>query len=130
MLSFTGSLNVFIALEPVDMGEGINTLQALVSERIKGEARRGALVVFTNKRRRLIKILFWDGTGMWLMVKRLEQGTFVWPRLLSGARVPCCALSTGPGHRLPPDHHSWLNCTFGMPGLNYEPSRWDTVTMG
>lgn len=76
MLSFTGSLKVFIALEPVDMRAGINTLQALVSERLKGEVRGGALFVFTNKQRRLIKILYWDGTGMWLMLKRLEQGTF------------------------------------------------------
>lgn len=80
MLSFTGSLKVFIALEPVDMRAGINTLQALVSERLKGEVRGGALFVFTNKQRRLIKILYWDGTGMWLMLKRLEQGTFFWPR--------------------------------------------------
>ena len=35
---------------------------------------------FTNKRRRLIKVLYWDGTGLWLMNKRLEQGTFFWPR--------------------------------------------------
>ena len=42
--------------------------------------RSGALFVFTNKRRRLIKVLYWDGTGMWLMTKRLEEGTFYWPR--------------------------------------------------
>ena len=73
MLSFSGSLKVFIALDPCDMRAGINTLYALVAD-------RGALFVFTNKRRRLIKVLYWDGTGMWLMVKRLEQGTFFWPR--------------------------------------------------
>lgn len=87
MLSFTGSLKVFIALEPVDMRAGINTLQALVSERLKGEVRGGALFVFTNKQRRLIKILYWDGTGMWLMLKRLEQGTFFWPRAAQEGQV-------------------------------------------
>lgn len=87
MLSFTGSLKVFIALEPVDMRAGINTLQALVSERLKGEVRGGALFVFTNKRRRLIKILYWDGTGMWLMLKRLEQGAFFWPRAAQEGQV-------------------------------------------
>jgi transposase len=78
MLSFTGSLRVFIALEPVDMRAGINTLQALVSERLKGEVRGGALFVFTNKRRRLIKILYWDGTGMWLMLKRHAPQCAYW----------------------------------------------------
>jgi transposase len=80
MLSFTGSLKVFIALDPVDMRAGMSTLQALVAERLKGVVRDGALFVFTNKRRKLIKILYWDGTGLWMMIKRLEQGTFFWPR--------------------------------------------------
>lgn len=80
MLSFPGSLRVFIALEPCDMRAGIHTLHALVADRLKEDTRCGALFVFTNKRRRLIKVLYWDGTGMWLMAKRLEQGTFYWPR--------------------------------------------------
>jgi transposase len=42
--------------------------------------RSGSLFVFGNKRRRLLKVLYWDGTGMWLMCKRLEEGTFFWPR--------------------------------------------------
>lgn len=79
MLSFTGSLKVFVALEPCDMRAGANTLQALVRERLKEDARSGALFVFTNKRRTLLKVLCWDGTGMWLLIKRLEQGTFCWP---------------------------------------------------
>lgn len=80
MLSFAGSLKVFIALDPCDMRAGINTLHALVADKLKEEVRSGALFVFTSKRRRLIKVLYWDGTGLWLMTKRLEQGTFFWPR--------------------------------------------------
>ena len=80
MLSFPGNLKVFIALDPCDMRAGINTLHALVSDKLKEDSRGGSLFVFTNKRRRLIKVLYWDGTGMWLMTKRLEQGTFFWPR--------------------------------------------------
>ena len=79
MLSFPGSLKVFLALEPCDMRAGPNTLAALVSERLKEQARSGALFVFTNRRRRLLKMLYWDGTGLWLLSKRLEQGTFFWP---------------------------------------------------
>jgi transposase len=80
MLSFPGSLKIFIALEPCDMRAGVNTLHALVADKLKEDTRGGALFVFTNRRRRLIKVLYWDGTGMWLMSKRLEQGTFFWPR--------------------------------------------------
>jgi transposase len=80
MLSFAGSLKVFIALEAVDLRAGVNTLHARVAEKLKEDTRSGALFVFTNKRRRLIKVLYWDGTGLWLMSKRLEEGTFFWPR--------------------------------------------------
>ena len=81
MLSFPGSLKIFIALDPCDMRAGINTLHSLVSDKLHEDSRSGALFVFTNKRRRLIKVLYWDGTGMWLMSKRLEEGTFFWPRV-------------------------------------------------
>jgi transposase len=80
MLSFPGSLRIFIALEPCDMRAGVHTLHALVAEKLKEDSRSGALFVFTNKKRRLLKVLYWDGTGMWLMSKRLEEGTFFWPR--------------------------------------------------
>ena len=80
MLSFSGSLKIFLALDPCDMRAGVNTLHALVAEKLREDSRSGALFVFTNKRRCLIKVLYWDGTGMWLMSKRLEQGTFFWPR--------------------------------------------------
>ena len=76
MLSFSGSLRIFIALDPCDMRAGINTLYALVGERLKEDVKNGALFVFTNKRRRLLKVLFWDGTGCSLLTKRLERGTF------------------------------------------------------
>jgi transposase len=87
MLSFPASLRIFIVLDPCDMRAGINTLHALVADKLKEEVRGGALFVFTHKRRRLIKVLHWDGTGMWLMTKRLEEGTFFWPRMAQDGQV-------------------------------------------
>ncbi len=80
MLSFTGGLKVFVSLEPCDLRKSFSGLQALVSERLGEDLRQGALFVFTNRRHTRLKILYWDGTGVWLLTKRLEQGTFAWPK--------------------------------------------------
>jgi transposase len=80
MLSFAGSLKVFVALEACDMRKGFNGLHALVTEKLGEDPRGGALFVFTNRRRSRLKILCWDGTGLWVCTKRLEQGTFSWPK--------------------------------------------------
>lgn len=80
MLSFTGSLKVFLAVEPCDLRRGTNGLLALVSEKLREDFKSGALFVFTNRRHRLLKMLYWDGTGSWLLSKRLEKGTFSWPQ--------------------------------------------------
>jgi transposase len=80
MLSFAGSLKVFVAVEPCDMRKGFNGLYSAVTERLGEDPKCGALFVFCNRRRTRLKILCWDGTGLWLLSKRLEQGTFAWPR--------------------------------------------------
>lgn len=82
MLSFTGSLKVFVAVEACDMRKGFNGLHALVTERLGEDPKTGALFVFSNRRHTRIKILFWDGTGLWVLTKRLEKGTFSWPKNL------------------------------------------------
>lgn len=80
MLSFTGGLKVFVALEPCDMRKSFNGLYGLVSERLGEDPRQGALFVFSNRRHTRLKILYWDGTGLWVLIKRLEKGTFAWPK--------------------------------------------------
>jgi len=87
MLSFPHCLRIFIALEPCDMRAGINTLHALVAERLQEDSRSGALFVFTNRRRKLLKVLYFDGTGLWLLTKRLEQGSFFWPRAVQDGQI-------------------------------------------
>ena len=80
MLSFSGSLKVLVALEPCDMRKGFNGLHALVTERLGEDPRQGTLFVFSNRRHTRLKILCWDGTGLWVLTKRLEVGTFSWPK--------------------------------------------------
>jgi transposase len=87
MLSFSGAVKVFVALEPIDLRKGFGGLEGLVSERLGEDLRSGALFVFTNRRHTRLKILCFDGTGLWLLTKRLEQGTFSWPKNVEEGRV-------------------------------------------
>jgi transposase len=80
MLSFSGSLKVFVAIEPCDLRQGFNGLHAAVSERLQEDPQSGALFVFSNRRHTRLKILYWDQTGLWILTKRLEEGTFAWPK--------------------------------------------------
>ena len=83
MLSFSGSLKVFVAVEACDMRKGSNGLHALVAERLGEDLKSAALFVFSNRRHTRIKIICFDGTGIWVLSKRLEQGTFSWPKNLA-----------------------------------------------
>ena len=80
MLSFSGSLRIFVAVEPCDMRKGFEGLMALTATVLAQDIKNGALYVFTNRRRSRLKVLYWDGSGLWLMTKRLEKGTFSWPQ--------------------------------------------------
>ena len=93
MLSFSGSLKVFVAIEPCDMRKGFNGLYAAVSERLGEDPKGGALFVFINRRHTRLKILCWDGTGLWVLTKRLEEGTFAWPKTIEPG---CAKLSLTP----------------------------------
>jgi len=80
MLSFPSSVRVFLAVDPVDMRKSFNGLYGVVREQLKRDPQEGGLYVFSNRRRDRLKILFWDGSGLWVLAKRLEQGRFSWPK--------------------------------------------------
>jgi len=69
-------VQVYVALEPVDMRFGFERLSGVVRERMGYEPRSGALFVFFGRRRQTVKIVFADGTGICVFHKRLDRGTF------------------------------------------------------
>jgi len=79
MLSLSPATRIFVALQPVDMRAGFNRLYAHVPTRLHQDPLSGHLFVFTHRLRNRVKILYGDGSGLWVCAKRLERGTFGWP---------------------------------------------------
>lgn len=77
MIGALGRVKVYAYCEAVDMRKGIEGLSGLVRETMKDDPLSGALFLFINRRRDLAKVLYFDGTGMCLLCKRLEKGNFV-----------------------------------------------------
>lgn len=80
MIGFPGSVRIFLAVDPVDMRKHFDGLWAVATNTLGIDPREGAVLVFTNRERTRVKLLFWDGTGVCVLAKRLEKGTFSWPK--------------------------------------------------
>ena len=78
---FTRGLRVCLALQPADLRRSFDGLALLVREELEESECSSQIFVFTNKRRNRIRLLYWDGSGLWVMTKRLEAGNFSWPKL-------------------------------------------------
>ena len=66
MLSLSPATRIFVALQPVDMRAGFNRLYAHVQSRLNQDPLSGHLFVFTNRLRNRVKILYFDGSGLWV----------------------------------------------------------------
>lgn len=80
MIGPSGAVRVMVATQPVDFRKGAEGLAALVRETMGADPFSGAVYVFRAKRADRIKLVFWDGTGVVLVAKRLEDGEFRWPK--------------------------------------------------
>ncbi len=80
MFRFDPALKVYLHREPVDGRKAINGLALLVEQALGLNPFAPSLFVFSNRRRDRIKILLWERTGFWLMIKRLEADRFKWPK--------------------------------------------------
>jgi transposase len=98
MLTITGATRVFVAVAPADLRGSFNALSGRVQQVLTQDPLAGHLFVFTNRRRNRLKILFWDGSGLWVCAKRLEKGRFSWPS------------ADGPSASLRPEELSALVC--------------------
>ena len=61
------------------MRKGFNGLHGIVRDRLECEPLSGHLFLFCNARRNRLKVLFWDGSGLWVCAKKLAKGRFSWP---------------------------------------------------
>ena len=74
------NVSIFVRSGATDMRKAINGLSILVSESMEMNALSGSVFVFCSRNRKVLKALYWDGTGFWMMVKRLEVHRFPWPK--------------------------------------------------
>ncbi len=79
MIGMTPSTRVFVAIAATDMRKSFDGLSALAHAIVGEDPLSGHLFVFANRARNRLKILVWDGSGLWVLAKRLEKGTFRWP---------------------------------------------------
>lgn len=84
MLIPPGPVRVLMATKPVDFRKGMDGLAALVKEQLRVDPFSGVIFCFRAKRADRVKLIFWDGTGLCLFAKRLEQSKFQWPRIEDG----------------------------------------------
>jgi transposase len=91
VLSLALPVDIYLCIQPTDMRKSFNGLWALAVEHLGQDPLVGGLFVFINRRRDLMKLLYWDADGIALWCKRLERGTFQTPHV--DANSPSVTLS-------------------------------------
>lgn len=86
---------VLVAAKPVDFRKGMDGLAALVTAELGADPFSGVVYVFRAKKADRVKLIWWDGTGLCLMLKKLEGGGFRWPAAQDGVmRLSAAQLAT------------------------------------
>ena len=78
MISLSSATRIFIVTGATDMRKSFNGLYGIVAHRLHENPLSGHVFVFCNASRNRIKLLLWDGSGLWVCAKRLERGRFSW----------------------------------------------------
>jgi transposase len=87
MLTVSSAVRIYMATGATNLRRSIDGLSACVRDQRQLDPLSGHLFLFRNRRGDRLKILLWDQSGFWVFYKRLEQGTFAWPREERGAPV-------------------------------------------
>jgi transposase len=81
MIAIVEQMKILLAIEPIDFRKGIDSLKCLCLNHLNCDPYSGTLFVFRNRSATSIKILFYDGSSFWLVLKRLSSGKFQsWPK--------------------------------------------------
>lgn len=84
MFGWGPATRIYLAAGSTDMRKGFEGLHGLVRDRLLCEPLSGHVFLFANAQRNRLKLLFWDGSGLWVCAKRLEKGRFHWPEAADG----------------------------------------------
>jgi transposase len=87
VIGLRGDLKVLVASRPIDFRRGVHGLVAMVAQALGADPYCGDVFVFRSKRKDRLKLVVWDGTGMVLVTKWLEEGAFTFPPIQDGAIV-------------------------------------------
>lgn len=85
MIGFNDINKIYMAQGYTDLRKGIDGYASIVQDHFKLNPFEDALYIFCNRQRDKLKCLYWDGTGFWLLYKRLEKGHFKWKKDDTGA---------------------------------------------
>jgi len=87
VLALPPSVKIFLASGVTDLRKSFDGLSGLTRQVLEQDPASGHVFVFCNRRKDRLKVLYFDGSGLWVFAKRLEKGTFAWPRMRDATRV-------------------------------------------
>ena len=86
MFAMGAATRIYVASGATDMRKGFNGLEGLIRDRLECDPSSGHIFLFANARRNRLKLVFFDGSGIWVCSRRMEGGTLRWPEA-EGSKV-------------------------------------------
>jgi transposase len=116
MFGIGPATRIYLAAGTTDMRKSFEGLYGLVRDRLACDPLSGHVFLFSNAQRNRLKLLFWDGSGLWVCAKRLEKGRFRWPE------------TAGEGGKIVLSHEELTLLLGGIDLAQTRPRAWHRVT--